>query len=146
MLHVYVCEFLSFKLVVSRFPVSPRFAGMTWRERLTNSVILKEPKRVFRIYLQRVVMLVVWIELSVIVEPSPPVWTRSAGGCAYTPLQNQKSQQLVPAGKVFGLLGFFVFISCYSSLSRCPDWFSGEENTAPCTLCSRNWRLTLLTD
>ncbi len=42
---------------MSRFPVSPRFAGMTGRERETNSVILKEPKRVFRIYFQRVVML-----------------------------------------------------------------------------------------
>ena len=59
---------------------------------------------------------------------------------------NQKSQQFISAGKVFGLLGFFDFISCYSSLSRCPDWFSKEENTAPCALCSRNWRLTLLTD
>ena len=42
---------------MSRFPVSPWFAGMTVREREMSSVILKEPKRVFIIYFQRVVML-----------------------------------------------------------------------------------------
>ncbi len=62
------------------------------------------------------------------------------GAC--NPPKNQKSQQLVPAGKVFGLLGFcFSFLPLRST--RCPDWFSGEENTAPCALCSRNLEINL---
>ncbi|AVF92894.1 hypothetical protein AL552_03450 [Vibrio diabolicus] len=62
-----------------------------------------------------------------------------------TPLpKNQKSQQLVPAGKVFGLLGF-----CFYFLLLChgaPIGFQGKK-TPHRALCAQEiWRLTLLTD
>ncbi|EGQ8098442.1 hypothetical protein GA069_02600 [Vibrio parahaemolyticus] len=68
------------------------------------------------------------------------------GLCACNPPKNQKSQQLVPAGKVFGLLGFcFSFLPLRST--RCPDWFSGGKKTLHRALCVQEiWRLTLLTD
>lgn len=59
--------------------------------------------------------------------------------------KKQKSQQLVPAGKVFGLLGFcFSFLQLRST--RCPIGFQGKKTLHRALCVQEIWRLTLLTD
>ncbi len=129
---------------------------MTGREHETNSVILKEPKRLFRIYFQRVVVLQCELNYPRMQNQSLPfelvalrasefdIRGRAVLSCCVLSAfaKNQKKPAVVAAGKVFGLLGFcFYFLPLRST--QCPDWPSGEENTALCALCPRNLEINL---
>ncbi len=66
------------------------------------------------------------------------------GAC--NPSKNQKSQQLVPAGKVFGLLGFLILFLVTHRCHSAPIGFQGKKTLHRALCVQEIWRLTLLTD
>lgn len=53
-----------------------------------------------------------------------------------TPSKNQKSQQLIPAGKVFGLLGFLILFLVTHRCHGAPIGFPGKK-TQHRALCAQ---------
>ncbi|GAJ74457.1 hypothetical protein JCM18905_176 [Vibrio sp. JCM 18905] len=60
------------------------------------------------------------------------------GGDVLTPLpKNQKSQQLISAGKVFGLLGFLILFLVTHRCHGAPIGFPGGKKTPHRALCAQ---------
>ncbi len=64
----------------------------------------------------------------------------------FSPQKNQKSQHLVPAGKVFGLLGFLILFLVTHRCHGAPIGFQGKKTLHRALCVQEIWRLTLLTD
>ncbi|TNY99557.1 hypothetical protein CGK57_09700 [Vibrio parahaemolyticus] len=60
--------------------------------------------------------------------------------------KKQKSQQLVPAGKVFGLPGFLLLFLVTHRFHGAPIGFQGKKTLHRALCVQEIWRLTLLTD